>query len=66
MFEVSDIAVITKIDTLPVFKTFSFERVEENIHRRNKNAKVFKVSALKDEGIEPLADYLKELIKNNK
>ena len=66
MFEVSDIAVITKIDTLPVFKTFSFDRVEENIHRRNKNAKIFKVSALKDEGIEPLASYLKELIRGSR
>ena len=65
MFEVSDIAVITKIDTLPVFN-FDFNKCEENIHRRNKNAKVFKVSSLKDEGVLPLADYLKELIRNNK
>ena len=61
MFEVSDIAVITKIDTLPVFN-FNFDKCEDNIHKRNKNAKVFKVSALKDEGIEPLAIYIKELV----
>ena len=66
MFEVSKIAVITKIDTLPAFPTFSFDRVVNNIHMRNKDAKIFKVSAVKDEGVAPLADYLKELIRNNK
>ena len=65
MFEVSDIAVITKIDTLPVFN-FDFDKCEENIHMRNKNAKVFKVSAVKDEGVAPLAEYLKELIKKSR
>ena len=64
MFEVSKIAVITKIDTLPAFPGFSFERVEANIHMRNKEAKIFKVSSIKDEGVEALAEYLKELIRN--
>ena len=41
MFQVSNIAVITKIDTLPVFN-FDFEKCEENIHRRNPKAKVFR------------------------
>ena len=63
MFQVSNIAVITKIDTLPVFN-FDFERCEENIHRRNPKAKVFKVSALNDEGVQELADYLEKLISN--
>ena len=64
MFEVSKIAVITKIDTKPAFPNFSFERVEENIKKRNKDALIFEVSALKDEGIEPLAFYLKQLIES--
>ncbi|MBO4286466.1 MAG: hydrogenase nickel incorporation protein HypB [Bacilli bacterium] len=63
MFQVSNIAVITKIDTLPVFN-FDFDKCEEYIHRRNPNAKVFKVSALKDEGVQELSDYLKQLIQN--
>lgn len=62
MFEVSDIAVITKIDTLPVFN-FDFDKCEEYIHRRNPKAKVFKVSALKDEGVDNLAKYLETIIK---
>ena len=61
MFQVSNIAVITKIDTLPVFN-FDFQKCEDNIHKRNPNAKVFKVSALKDEGVEELADYLEKII----
>ena len=65
MFQVSNIAVITKIDTLPVFD-FDFDRCENNIHKRNPNAKVFKVSALKDEGVSELADYIDSLIKQNK
>lgn len=61
MFEVSDIAVITKIDTLPIFD-FDFNKCEEYIHRRNKNAKVFKVSAINDEGVASIADYLISII----
>ena len=63
MFQVSNIAVITKIDTLPVFN-FDFEKCEENIHHRNPKAKVFRVSALKDEGVQELAEYLEKLISN--
>ncbi len=62
MFQVSNIAVITKIDTLPVFD-FSIKRCEQNIRMRNPNAKVFKVSAKKDEGTQELADYIDSLIK---
>ena len=61
MFEVSKIAVITKIDTAPIFD-FDFESVERNIHRRNKDAKVFKVSALENKGIDELESYLRKLI----
>ena len=63
MFEVSKIAVISKIDTAPIFN-FDFEKCEEYIHRRNKDAKVFKVSALKDEGVDEVANYIDELIEN--
>ena len=65
MFEVSNIAVITKIDTAEIFD-FDFNRCKENILRRNRQAKIFQVSALEDQGIEPLADYIEELIKSNR
>ncbi len=61
IFQVSNVVVITKIDTLPVFD-FDFDKCEEYIHRRNPKAKVFKVSALKDEGVDELAKYLSPLI----
>lgn len=65
MFEVSNIAVITKIDTLPIFD-FDFDKCEANIHKRNKNAKIFKVSALEDKGVVELADYIDSLIRMKK
>ncbi len=65
MFQVSKIAVITKIDTLPIFD-FDFERCKENIYKRNKDAKVFKVSAVKDQGTQELANYIDLLIKESK
>ena len=62
IFQVSDIAVITKIDTLPVFK-FDIELCKEYIKRRNNKADVFTVSALKKEGLEALIDALIKRIK---
>ena len=64
MFEVSNIAVITKIDTAEIFD-FNFDRCKENILRRNRQAKIFQVSALENKGIEPLAEYIEELIDSN-
>lgn len=61
MFEVSNIAVITKIDTVEIFD-FDFAKAEEYIHRRNKNAKIFKVSSIKKEGVKELADYIRSLL----
>lgn len=62
MFEVSKIAVITKIETADIFD-FDFDRCKENIAKRNKDAKVFKVSAIEDTGVDKLANYLKAIIK---
>ena len=64
MFEVSNIAVITKIDTAEIFD-FDFDRCKENILRRNRQAKIFQVSALEDKGVEPLAEYIEQLVKSN-
>jgi len=61
MFQVSKIAVITKIDTLPVFK-FDIDLCKEYIHRRNKDTEVYVVSALKKKGVTELADALRKQI----
>ena len=57
MFQVSDIVVINKIDTLPIFD-FNIEECSKVILKRNPKAKIIKVSALKDEGIDILANEL--------
>lgn len=61
MFEVSKIAVITKIETAEIFD-FDFQKCRQNIAKRNQNAKIFEVSALLDKGTLELAKYLKEII----
>ena len=65
MFEVSKIAVITKLDTAPIFD-FNVDRCKENILKRNKDAKIFMVSALKDQGTNEVANYIKSLVEQNK
>lgn len=62
MFEISKIAVITKIETADIFD-FDFERCHKNILKRNKDAKIFEVSALEDKGVDKLSEYLKSLMK---
>ena len=44
MFEVCDVVLINKVDVLPYFD-FDIEKCKENIHYRNKNAKVFEICA---------------------
>ena len=58
MFEVANIVAISKIDTLPAFN-FNFNKCIKNIHLRNKDIPIFKISAIKDEGIDPLVEVLK-------
>ena len=62
MFQVSKIAVITKIETAELFD-FDFEKCEENIRYRNKDAKIFRVSAKQGIGVDELIAYLDKLIQ---
>ena len=62
MFKVSKFAVITKLDTKPVFN-FDLELCKKYIHQRNPDAKIFAVSALKNEGIDELVQAIKNEIK---
>ena len=65
MFQVSKIAVITKIDTAEIFD-FDFELAEKNIKFRNKDAKIFKVCATKNIGVDELTSYIDSLIQGSK
>ena len=62
MYEVADVLVVNKIDALPVFD-FDKEKMERNVRLRNPDMKIFYISALTGEGVEELAEYLLELIK---
>ena len=57
MFTVSDIVLITKIDTMGFFN-FSMENVEKYIHALNPNALILPVSAKTGEGLEQLETLL--------
>ena len=62
MFEVANIVAISKVDTLPAFN-FDFNKCDNNIHLRIKDIPIFKISSLKNEGIDALADAIKNRIK---
>ena len=63
MFQVCDTVLINKIDVAPYFD-FDFEKCTEYIRMRNPQAKIFPISAKTGEGIEAVADWLKEEVKN--
>lgn len=62
MFTVCDVILISKTDTREYFP-FDDEAVVERIHKLNPNAKVFFLSAKKNEGLEPWISWLKENIE---
>ena len=59
MFSICDVVLVNKIDALPVFDTFSMERVRESILIRNPNATIIPISAKTGEGIDEWADWLR-------
>ena len=59
MFSICDVVLVNKIDALPVFDTFSMERVRENILMRNPNATIIPISAKTGEGIDEWTDWLR-------
>ena len=63
MFQVCDAVLINKIDVAPYFD-FDFEKCTEYIHMRNPQAKIFPISAKTGEGVDAVADWLKEEVKN--
>lgn len=62
MFSICDVVLINKIDALPVFDTFSMERVRENILMRNPNARIIPICAKTGEGIDEWADWLRSAV----
>lgn len=63
MFRVCDAVLINKIDVLPYFD-FDMERVEEYIHMRNPQAKIFPVSAKTGEGMAAWTEWLEAKVRS--
>jgi len=63
MFTVSDILLINKIDVAPYFD-FDLEKCTEYIRMRNPKAVIFPISAKTGEGMEAVAGWLKEEVRN--
>lgn len=59
VYEVSDLVLVNKVDTLPVFD-FNKQLVEERIHQINPNAKIIYISSKTGEGFEQFIKWLKE------
>ncbi|MBQ0004589.1 MAG: hydrogenase nickel incorporation protein HypB [Clostridiales bacterium] len=62
MYEVADIMVVNKIDALAVFD-FDKDAMEAAVRKLNPDMKFFYISALTGEGVQELADYLVEKVK---
>ncbi len=65
MFSVSDLVVISKMDTLEYFD-FDMEKAKHNILRLNPNAEILPVSAKSGEGMDALAGWLKKQVADLK
>ncbi len=63
MFQVANVVLINKCDTLPVFDDFSKEDVVERIRMRNPLCDIFFVSAKTGEGFDEWADWLRKEVK---
>ena len=63
MFQVCDTVLINKMDVAPYFD-FDFAACTKYIHMRNPKAKIFPISAKTGEGMEAVAGWLKDEVRN--
>lgn len=62
MYEVADLLIINKIDTVSCFD-FDFEACEKAAKMRNPNIKIIKISAKTGEGIDELCNWIRNELK---
>ncbi|MGN0075834.1 MAG: hydrogenase nickel incorporation protein HypB [Parafannyhessea sp.] len=62
MFEVSDLVLISKVDTLPYFD-FDKRKLERNVRLRNPDARIIYLSAKTGEGMDEWLDWLREAVR---
>lgn len=65
MYQVSDVVLINKIDTLPVFN-FDMEKAKERILKLNPNAVFFPISAKTGEGVDAFCSWILSEVENIK
>ena len=65
MFSVSDVVVISKTDTMEYFD-FDMDKARERILDLNPNAKIFPACAKTGEGVDALADWIREEVRKVK
>ena len=65
MFQVCDVVLINKVDTMPYFD-FNLEVCKENIWKRNPNAHIIPISAKTGEGIDEWTDWLRSVCRKNR
>ena len=63
MFQVAHALIINKIDVLPYFD-FDIEKVKEYALMRNPNLKIFLISAKTGEGMDEVASWMEEEVKD--
>ena len=61
MFTVADVLVISKTELADVF-SFSQERFEKNVRPLNKDAEILPLSARSGQGVDALADWIRERV----
>ena len=59
MFKVSDLVIISKIDTVDYFN-FDFEAAKKRIKELNPNAEIICISAKTNEGMDQLTNWIKK------
>ena len=65
MFQISDVLLVNKTDTLPVFD-FDTAALETRVRALNDRIKIFPVSAAKNEGFGPVAALLEEKLRERR
>ena len=61
MFRLAQSAILNKIDLLP-YLDFDVDMAEKNIKEINPNMPVFRLSATKEEGLDPWIEWIKKMV----
>lgn len=65
MFTVSDVMIVNKIDTAPIFD-FDLEAAAMRARKLNPDIRIFPVSAVSGEGFDALAAYLADVVRERR